>query len=253
MKNNLSRRDALRAIGGLPILLATGAAAGNKDDFTGALTQEPRLLGFATARAEQLTAPLTTLGGRLPPELLGVLWRNGPAEHERFGHRYGHWFDGDGMVQAFAFNGTAVTHRGRILDTPKRRRETQAGRRIMPAFATLPPHPEPVLAPQRHERRQHRHARPRRASHGVVGGRLGAGGRSPNARRRPVRRLASGSRRGAVLGPSEGRTRRHAVEHRLRTGAAADAAVLSHPPNRAARQGQYHCPLRHWAWCTISS
>ena len=147
MKNNLSRRDALRAIGGLPMLLATGAAAGNKDDFTGALTQEPRLLGFATARAEELAAPLTTLNGRLPPELLGVLWRNGPAEHERFGHRYGHWFDGDGMVQAFAFTGTGVTHRGRILDTPKRRRETQAGRRIMPAFATLPPHPAPALAP----------------------------------------------------------------------------------------------------------
>ena len=147
MKNNLSRRDALRAIGGLPILLATGATAGNKDGFTGALDQEPRLLGFTTARAEELASPMTALSGRLPPELLGVLWRNGPAEHERFGHRYGHWFDGDGMVQAFAFNGTAVTHRGRILDTPKRRRETQAGRRIMPAFATLPPHPEPVLAP----------------------------------------------------------------------------------------------------------
>ncbi len=141
MKNNLSRRDALRAIGGLPLLLATGAAAGNTDDFTGALAQEPRLLGFETARAEELAAPLTTLNGRLPPELLGVLWRNGPAEHERFGHRYGHWFDGDGMVQAFAFTGTGVTHSSRILDTPKRRRETQAGRRIMPAFATLPPNP----------------------------------------------------------------------------------------------------------------
>ena len=100
MKNNLSRRDALRAIGGLPLLLATGAAAGNKDDFTGALTQEPRLLGFATARAEELASPMTALSGRLPPELLGVLWRNGPAEHERFGHRYGHWFDGDGMGSA---------------------------------------------------------------------------------------------------------------------------------------------------------
>ena len=147
MKHELSRRTALRAIGSLPILLAAGAVAGTREDFASALARNPRLIGFETARAEEFAAPLTTLSGRLPPELAGVLWRNGPAEHERYGHRYGHWFDGDGMVQAFTFTGTGVVHRARILNTPKRRRETQAGRRILPTFATLPPDPAPVLGP----------------------------------------------------------------------------------------------------------
>ena len=139
MKDMLSRRDVLGGIGGLPFMLSTSAALGQTEDFTAALSRNPGLLGFATARGEQLASPMTTRSGRLPPDLTGTLWRNGPAEHERFGHRYGHWFDGDGMVQAFTFTGTAASHRARILDTPKRNRETQAGRRMLPAFATLPP------------------------------------------------------------------------------------------------------------------
>lgn len=142
-----SRRDALRAAAGVPLLLATGARAGLKEDFAAALAENPRLLAFASARALEFAAPLTPLRGRLPAELTGILWRNGPAEHERFGHRYGHWFDGDGMIQAFAFNGTGVTHRARILDTPKRRTETGAGRRSLPAFGSVPPDPAPILGP----------------------------------------------------------------------------------------------------------
>ncbi|MDE0202258.1 MAG: carotenoid oxygenase family protein, partial [Rhodospirillaceae bacterium] len=103
-----SRRAVLTALGALPVVLAAGwagAASGNAADPAPALTAAQRRLPFATALAETLAAPLTTLVGRLPADLTGVLWRNGPAEHERFGHRYGHWFDGDGMVQAFTFTG----------------------------------------------------------------------------------------------------------------------------------------------------
>ena len=138
----------LRALGALPVLVAAGrAGATSGDGAKPGLSAAQRRLAFATAPAETLAAPLTTLAGRLPPDLAGVLWRNGPAEHERFGHRYGHWFDGDGMVQAFTFSGDGVSHRARILETPKRRRETAAGRRLLPAFATLPPEPMPILSP----------------------------------------------------------------------------------------------------------
>ena len=147
MKDMLSRRDVLRAIGGLPVTLATSAALGNTEDFATALSHEPRLIGFASARGEQFAAPMMTRSGYLPHDLTGTFWRNGPAEHERFGHRYGHWFDGDGMVQAFTFTGAGVSHRARILDTPKRSRETRAGRRILPAFATLPPKSTRILRP----------------------------------------------------------------------------------------------------------
>ena len=135
----LTRRGALGLIGSAPMLLAMRANAEDAVGFASALEREPRLLGFATVQAQELQASLITIHGRLPIGIKGVLWRNGPAEHERFGHRYRHWFDSDGMVQAFAFSGTAVTHRGRLLSTPKRARETRAGRRIMPAFGTLPP------------------------------------------------------------------------------------------------------------------
>ena len=136
MTAGLSRRAALRALAGLPILAAAGAAAGTREEFAGAIAGDPRLIAFATARAESFAAPLETLSGRLPRGLAGILWRNGPAEHERFGRRYTHWFDGDGMVQAFAFGDGRATHRARILETPKRRRETRAGRRILPGFGT---------------------------------------------------------------------------------------------------------------------
>ena len=142
-KNELSRRTMLGALASLPAVVVAGAMAGTREEYSAGLARKPQLMGFATARAEKFNAPMTTLSGYLPSDLTGVLWRNGPAEHERFGHRYGHWFDGDGMVQAFAFSGDKVTHRARVLDTPKRRRETRAGKRIMPAFAT--PGSEPLM------------------------------------------------------------------------------------------------------------
>ena len=143
MKLQISRRDALRAAASLPLLLAARSAGAAAP----AATHEGAALAFATAQAERLSAPLQTLRGRLPSELTGVLWRNGPAEHDRFGHRYGHWFDGDGMMQAFRFDGSGVSHRARILDTPKRRRETEAGRRMLPAFGSMPPDPAETRRP----------------------------------------------------------------------------------------------------------
>ncbi len=143
MNRNPTRRAALRALAGLPALLAARPGTG----LAAALADEPPWLGFATARAERLSAPLATLSGRPPPGLAGVLWRNGPGEHDRFGHRYGHWFDGDGLFQAFAFGPDGVSHRARVLDTPKRRRETRAGRRGLPTFGTVPADPFPVRRP----------------------------------------------------------------------------------------------------------
>ena len=145
MSAGLTRRSALRGIGGLPILLAAGSGAWAGEPFAAALARDPRLLGFRTVSAERLAAPLATVAGRLPEDFRGTLWRSGPAEHERFGHRYGHFLDGDGMVQAFSFGGGGAEHRAALLDTPKRRRETRAGKRTVPAFGTIPPDVSGVL------------------------------------------------------------------------------------------------------------
>ena len=78
----------LGALASLPAVVVAGAMAGTREEFSAGLARNPQLMGFATARAEVFNALMTTLSGRLPSDLTGVLWRNGPAEHERFGHRY---------------------------------------------------------------------------------------------------------------------------------------------------------------------
>jgi all-trans-8'-apo-beta-carotenal 15,15'-oxygenase len=45
------------------------------------------------------------IDGRIPAELSGTLYRNGPALFENFGRRYAHWFDGDGAVSAVRLSG----------------------------------------------------------------------------------------------------------------------------------------------------
>ena len=77
------------------------------------------------------------LRGRVPVALAGgVLLRNGPARHQLGGVRYSHWFDGDGMIQRYAFSSQGITHEGRFVQTPKFVAESAAGRWLEPAFGT---------------------------------------------------------------------------------------------------------------------
>ena len=103
--------------------------------FARALDANPALLGWRGVRADALECT-ARIEGRLPEGLRGTLYRNGPAVHERFGLRYRHLFEGDGMVQAYRFDGRRVTHRARVLATPKLTRETDSGRRLLSGFAT---------------------------------------------------------------------------------------------------------------------
>ena len=119
-KNELSHRAVLGALVSLPAVVVAEAMAGSREEFSAGLARKPQVMGFATSlQTSQVCCD-------------GTVQRSTSA----FGHRYEHWFDGDGMVQAFAFSGDKVIHRARVLDTPKRRRETRADKRIMPAFAT---------------------------------------------------------------------------------------------------------------------
>lgn len=75
--------------------------------------------------------------GRLPAGLAGTLFRNGPGLLERGGKRYAHWFDGDGLLQAWRFEGDGrVTHQARFVQTRKFRAEQEAGEFLVPAFGT---------------------------------------------------------------------------------------------------------------------
>ncbi len=93
--------------------------------------------GFSTP-PDVLESNLTLVSGRHPVGLDGALFRNGPAQFERAGERLGHWFDGDGMVQRFAIGEAGVRHRGRFVDTLKRRAEADAGRFLFGGYGFGP-------------------------------------------------------------------------------------------------------------------
>jgi len=75
--------------------------------------------------------------GRWPAALKGTLYRVGPARRELGGVSMTHWFDGDGMLQAFRFEGGRVSHRGVLLATPKLQAEEAAGRLLYSGFAQI--------------------------------------------------------------------------------------------------------------------
>ena len=113
-------------------------ASRQNGSFDAALAVDRRLLGWATPPTDTLGARSLEIEGRWPTDLRGVFRRIGPAAHSRHGLRYSHWFDADGMIQEFRLDGTLISHRGRMLQTPKLVLEDKEGRRLLPAFATRP-------------------------------------------------------------------------------------------------------------------
>jgi carotenoid cleavage dioxygenase-like enzyme len=116
--------------------IAKSARGAPAADFERGLAREPWLAGWKTVGRESLGPTAATVEGRWPAELAGTLYRNGPAWFDRAGFRYDHWFDGDGMVQAWQLGHAGVTHRGRMVGTPKFRREQAAGRFVTPSAGT---------------------------------------------------------------------------------------------------------------------
>jgi len=74
--------------------------------------------------------------GRLPADLNGVFYRNGPGRFELGGERYQHWFDGDGFAQRWQIAGGKVSHAGRFVATRKFEDESKAGHFLYPAFGS---------------------------------------------------------------------------------------------------------------------
>lgn len=135
----MQRRQFLQAgcALGLGALLLPGAARADADTarhFHAALERDPSLAIYADLEGEQ--QGLAVVEGRLPPDLRGVFYRNGPGRFERDGERYHHWFDGDGFAQRWQICAGRVTHRGRFVETRKFVEESAAGRFLYPAFGT---------------------------------------------------------------------------------------------------------------------
>ena len=107
-------------------------------------TQEPAGAGASPLRAldpmqGEHDIPITHVEGTLPPALAGTLYRIGPGHTDVFGHRDGHWFDGDGMVTGFFLQDGQARFRNRFVRTPYYLAEQAAGKRLYPGFATRRP------------------------------------------------------------------------------------------------------------------
>lgn len=87
-------------------------------------------LGFRTLEAEHVDDVRLDVDGTVPADLAGQLFRLGPGRHDLGGERNRHWFEGDGMVQAFRFDNGRVWYRNRFVTTRKKLEEDAAGRRL---------------------------------------------------------------------------------------------------------------------------
>ncbi|MCB1684519.1 MAG: carotenoid oxygenase family protein [Pseudomonadales bacterium] len=116
-----------------------------KSRFAEALRHNPALLAYRSAAADSFDSQ-ARLTGSVPAGLEGTLFRNGPARHEIGDFRYGHWFDGDGMLQAFRLTPDGIRHQARMIQTRKYQAEQAAGRALYPGFASVPPNPAPVTS-----------------------------------------------------------------------------------------------------------
>lgn len=127
--------------------LANGAAALSAEDFERAVAEAPELLPLRGWSGEDRAAAELRIEGRWPRELQGTLYRNGPGLLSRGGERYRHWFDGDGLVQAWRFEGGRARHQARFVRTAKFEAERQAGQFLMPTLGTAIPPQRPLTGP----------------------------------------------------------------------------------------------------------
>jgi all-trans-8'-apo-beta-carotenal 15,15'-oxygenase len=158
----MSRRDAIRYVSGLGAASAIPGVFGCSDASSAVDANE------AAAELRRGLYPgweeATTLGflgqlrnaagekrygarveGRLPRELRGSLYRNGPGLYDRAGIRKRAVVDGDGMIRHYRFEESHVTFQNRFVRTPKFVEESSAESFLYDTWTTeLPTTPEPA-------------------------------------------------------------------------------------------------------------
>ncbi len=120
----------------LPTQLQAKALIGAQSSFFKALEQKPWLLGYLGTTESSLSGDIKIVHGKIPSDLRGNFFRNGPANHNIGSDRFAHWFDAPGMVQRFAFSDAGVHHHGRLIETKRNVAETKANRILFSGFGT---------------------------------------------------------------------------------------------------------------------
>lgn len=141
----MKRRELIRAAGALGLAAGLPTARADADArATDAVRAFSRSFEDVRAAYGPTEAAFTR---PLPDALAGTLYRNGPAGMRHGAMRYAHWFDGDGMVHAYRIADGRLRHVARMVDTPRRRAESAAGRLLWPGFATDVGDARPVGSP----------------------------------------------------------------------------------------------------------
>lgn len=103
--------------------------AADRSDWFRSFQDLPREHGYEPLRVE----------GRLPEDLRGTFYRNGPGAFSVLGTPYLHWFDGDGAVAAVHLEGGSALGAARVIETQGLKRERAAGRALYSGFGTTAP------------------------------------------------------------------------------------------------------------------
>jgi carotenoid cleavage dioxygenase-like enzyme len=98
---------------------------------------------FAPWRMEGVADDLTVTG-RIPRELNGTYYRNGPNPAFEPAGRY-HWFDGDGMIHAITLRDGRAHYRNRFVMSAGLQEERAAGRATFPSLLDLDPTEAPRI------------------------------------------------------------------------------------------------------------
>ena len=125
-------------------LAVLGSSAKASDDvartwyreFHASLRNHPWLKVFRGLNPEALPEIDAELSGNWPNELEGTLYRNGPAPFERGQGRLQHWFDGNGMIQAWTLRNGEIKHRARFVDTHRYIEESERQQYLYGGFAS---------------------------------------------------------------------------------------------------------------------
>jgi carotenoid cleavage dioxygenase len=127
---------ALAGIAGAPAAWPRSTAPATSSTPTGLLFDNPLRTPLRGYHGQDVACDAVHIEGKLPVDLRGVFYRNGPGLFERGGQRYKHWFDGDGLVHAWRFTDRGVSHRARFVQTAKFKAEQEADEFLFPAFGT---------------------------------------------------------------------------------------------------------------------
>lgn len=131
----MDRRSFLQSLSAIAAG-ATGAALPFGLSANTLFANNPKLTPMRGFTGQDVASGNLTIEGKIPDELRGVFYRNGPGLFERGGQRYQHWFDGDGLVQAWRFSDKGVSHQARFVRTEKFAAESAANEFLLPTFGS---------------------------------------------------------------------------------------------------------------------